>query len=318
MTLHGVRLVLLQEFRMRVRTGRWQWLLGSWTAVVWIFTGLLYIVLVGDSYYNEPVGVPLFGGLMLFVLGLILIVSPAITAQSINGDRERGTLATLQATLLTPTDIVMGKLLAGWAVGLIALATTLPAVAWSVAEGVTVLRAVVTLVVVALLIGVVCAVSLGLSSMLPRSITSTLLSYVYVFTLACGTVITFGLSSAVLSGNSGPTRDDLVWWMLAPNPFVVLADAAPQLPERRDARGEVIRQPDDPLGELGRGVRDIRRPPGYSCFDCYGASDDYRDSHPVWPFGLTFNLALGAGALVIARERLRAPADKLPQGTRIA
>jgi ABC-type transport system involved in multi-copper enzyme maturation permease subunit len=319
MTLRGVRLVLLQEFRMRVRTGRWQWLLGSWTAVVWIFTGLLYVVLEGDSYYNEPVGVPLFGGLMLFVLGLILLVSPAITAQSINGDRERGTLATLQATLLTPTDIVMGKLLAGWAVGLIALATTLPAVAWSVAEGVTVWRAIVTLAVVALLIGVVCAVSLGLSSMLPRSITSTLLSYVFVFALAVGTVIMFGLSSVMLSNRDGPTRDDLVWWMLAPNPFVVLADAAPQLPVQRDAKGEVIRQPDDPLGELGRGVRDIRRPPGYSCYDCYGYySDDYRNSHPVWPFGLTFNLALGAGALVIARERLRAPADKLPQGTRIA
>ena len=182
----------------------------------------------------------------------------------------------------------------------------------------TVLRAVVVLTVVALLIGVVCAVSLGLSSMLPRSITSTLLSYVFVFTLAGGTLIMFGLSSAVLARDNGPTRDDLVWWMLAPNPFVVLADAAPQLPVKRDSAGHVISQPDDPLGELGRGVRDIRRPPGEGCFDCYNDSGDYRDSHPVWPFGLAFNLALGIGALAIARERLRAPADKLPLGTRIA
>ena len=317
MTGSGVRLVLMQEFRMRVRTGRWQWLLGSWTAVVWIFTGLLYVVLAEDRYNDDPVGIPLFGGLMLFVLGPVLLVSPAVTAQSINGDRERGTLATLQATLLTPTDIVVGKLLAGWSVGLVALATTLPAVAWTVTEGVTVLRAVVTLVVVALLIGVVCAVSLGLSAMLPRSITSTLLSYVFVFAIGIGSPILFGLSSAVLATNTGPTRDDLVWWMLAPNPFVVLADSAPQLPPKRDPySGRMIPQPNDPLGELGREVRDVRRPPGYQ--RSYPERLDYPNDHPVWPLGLAFNLAMGAGALVIARERLRSPAHTLPLGTRIA
>jgi ABC-type transport system involved in multi-copper enzyme maturation permease subunit len=317
MTGSGVRLVLMQEFRMRVRTGRWQWLLGSWTAVVWIFTGLLYVVLADDQYNHDPIGIPHFGGLMLFVLGLILLVSPAITAQSINGDRERGTLATLQATLLTPTDIVVGKLLAGWGVGLVALATTLPAVAWTMTGGVTLLRAVVTLVVVALLIGVVCAVSLGLSAMLPRSITSTLLSYVFVFAIGIGSPILFGLSSAVLATNTGPTRDDLVWWMLAPNPFVVLADSAPQLPPKRDTyTGKMIPQPNDPLGELGREVRDVRRPPGYQ--RPYPESADYPNDHPVWPFGLAFNLAMGAGALVVARERLRTPAHTLPLGTRIA
>jgi ABC-type transport system involved in multi-copper enzyme maturation permease subunit len=317
MTLDGVRLVLLQEFRMRVRTGRWQWLLGSWTAVVWIFTGLLYVVLESDPYNDDPVGIPLFGGLMLFVLALILIVSPAITAQSINGDRERGTLATLQATLLTPTDIVLGKLLAGWAVGLVALATTLPAVAWSVAEGVTVLRATVTLMVVALLIGVVCAVSLGLSAMLPRSITSTLLAYVFVFAIGIGSPISFGLSTAVISIQSGHSREDLVWWTLAPNPFVVLADSAPQLPPKRNKwTGRLEPQPNDPLGELGRGVRDIRRPPGYH--RPYPEPVNDPGDRPVWPFGLAFNLALGAGALVVARERLRAPAQSLPVGVRIA
>lgn len=315
MTMHGVWLVLLQEFRMRVRTGRWQWLLGSWTAVVYIFTGLVYMVLDRDSYNEDPVGIPLFGSLMLFVLGLFLIVSPAITAQSINGDRERGTLATLQATLLTPTDIVIGKLLAGWSVGLVALATTLPAVAWTVIEGVTVLRAVVTLLVVALLVGVVCAVSLGLSALVPRSITSTLLAYVFVFALAAGSPIVFGLSAAILSGD-GSDRSDAVWWMLAPNQFVVLADAAPQLPLRRDRySGRLVRPPNDVLGGLGRAVRDIRS-------DSNHYYDDYpepaNDAPPVWPYGLAANLAMGAGALLIARRRLTAPADTLPRGVRIA
>jgi hypothetical protein len=153
--------------------------------------------------------------------------------------------------------------------------------------------------------------------MLPRSITSTLLAYVFVFAIGIGSPIVFGLSAAVISSQSGPTRDDLVWWTLAPNPFVVLADSAPQLPPKRDKySGRMIPQPNDPLGELGRGVRDIRRPPGNH--RPYPAPLNDPNDRPVWPFGLAFNLALAAGSLVVAREKLRAPAHTLPQGVRIA
>jgi len=156
MSLYGVMLVVRQEFRVRLRTGRWRWLLGSWVAVLLLFTALLDLSLTGAT---GPRGVPLFGGLMLFVLALVLIISPALTAQSVNGDRERGTLATLQVTRLTATEIAVGKLLAGWGVGLVALALALPFVGWSIVEGgMTVLRTFVVLLVVALLIGVVCAI----------------------------------------------------------------------------------------------------------------------------------------------------------------
>jgi hypothetical protein len=44
----------------------------------------------------------LYGGLMLFVLGLALLVVPALAAQSVNGDREcAATLAVLQVTRLS-------------------------------------------------------------------------------------------------------------------------------------------------------------------------------------------------------------------------
>ena len=52
----------------------------------------------------------------------------------------------------------MGKLAAGWSVGLAALGLTLPFVLWSVVEGgVGIGKVLVTMLVVALLIGVVCA-----------------------------------------------------------------------------------------------------------------------------------------------------------------
>jgi ABC-2 type transport system permease protein len=38
----------------------------------------------------------------------------------------------------------------------------------------------------------------------------------------------------------------------------------------------------------------------------------------VWPMGLAFLLALGAGSVVVAAQRLRTPIRRLPNGTRIA
>jgi ABC-2 type transport system permease protein len=310
MTARGVGLVVRQEFRVRLRTGRWRWLLGSWVVVVFLFTLLLDMALTDTT---EPHGVPLFGGLMLFVLGLVLVISPALTAQSINGDRERGTLATLQVTRLSAAEIAIGKLLAGWGVGLGALALTLPFVGWAILEGgMTIARTFVVLLIVALLIGVVCAISLGLSALLARSITSALLSYVAVFALTVGTVVAFGLSAGVIGGSRAPAQ---VWWMIAPNPFVVLADATPQLPPATDSDGRYVPRPTDPLGDMGRSVRQMRDPDYYD----YESEQVRRGSpQPVWPYGLTFDLLLGAAAVWAATRRLRTPADRLPRGVRVA
>jgi hypothetical protein len=140
---------------------------------------------------------------------------------------------------------------------------------------------------------------------------------VFVFALGVGSPILFGLSAAVIGAQPGTDREDLVWWVLAPNPFVVLADSAPQLPPKRDKySGRLVPQPNDPLGEVGRFVRDIRRPPDY--YRPYPAPVNRDNDLPVWPYGLAFNLALGAAGLVVAREKLKAPAHTLPQGARIA
>lgn len=320
----GAALVARQELRIRLRTGRWRWLLASWLVVVLLFTGLLKAALVtGEA--ERPHGVSMFGTLMLFVLALALLISPALAAQSINGDRERGTLATLQVTQLSPLEIALGKLAAAWVVGLVALGLTVPCVVWSVAEGgVGLVRPFVVMGLVALLIGVVCAVSQALSALLARSITSALMSYLAVFALTVGTLIAFGLvvpltSEKVYEEHRGgsyeidQTREDRVWWLLAPNPFVVLADAAPQQPPSFDpVTGDYVPQPFDPLGEIGRSVREIRLPPWERSY--YVAPEP----PPVWPYGLGFNLALGGAALYITTRRLRTPSRTLPRGIRIA
>ena len=364
LTTHGVRTVALQEFRLRIRAGRWRWLLGLWTGVVLLFALLLRLGLasVTPPEDDRPLGPALFGGVMLFVLGLGLLVVPALTAQSVNGDRERGTLATLQVTLLSAAEIALGKLVAAWGTALAFLGLTLPVVLWAMVEGGLPLGTVaVTLLVVAVLLGVVCALSQALSALLARSITSALVSYLTVFALTVGTLITFGLATALTNEKISETyeeqvfdpetgqavpgetrtatyettrvRPDRTWPLLAPNPFVILADAAPRLPRRIDPRtGRSVDNPLDPLGALGNAVREARRPPSTPAAEAYlepggtgpGGTGDpagaagRSEPGPVWPYGLVVDVLLAAGAVTLTVRRLRTPVRRLPRGVRIA
>ncbi|MFA1543905.1 ABC transporter permease [Actinomadura monticuli] len=324
MTARGIGLVARQEIRTRLRTGRWKALLAAWFLTV-NGLGLLFRLALeaGDDSADDRPGIPMFGGVLLGVLVLMLLVTPALSGQSINGDRERGTLATLQVTRLTPGEIALGKLAAAWGTGLVTLLLTLPVLLLPVAEGViSPIRAQAVLLVTGLLIGVVCAISQAWSAVLARSITSVLMSYITVFVLLAGTPVVYGIALQ-MTGEHRPTtygggytveHSERVWWLLAPNPVVVLADAAPRLPETEIVVGdEVIRRSpsSDPLGELSRSMRDIRQGERTSAAHAHGEA-------AVWPWGLAFDLALAAGAVVLTASRLRTPLYRVPRGVRVA
>ncbi|GAA2801377.1 ABC transporter permease [Saccharopolyspora taberi] len=343
--LSGIATVARQEFRVRLRTGRWRWLLLAWFLVIAAFSVLLRLALAVPEFDEGPTGIPLFGSVMLFVLGLAMLVAPALTAQSINGDRERGTLAPVQVTRLTPAEIVLGKLVAAWGTALVFIALTVPFVVWAILEGgVGIVRAVVVLLIVSLLVGVICAVAQGLSALFARGITATLMAFLLVFALSAGTLITFGLATVLTSREEtisyevpatdnmgypipgGPStvetytttvpHPEYVWWLLAPNPFVVLADSAPDPPLRFNQYSRRM-EPDtrlDPLGAIGEGVRETRLPPQVT----YSEDGARREGGAVWPWGLAFDVLLGAGSVWISIRRLRTPIRRPSPGVRIA
>jgi ABC-type transport system involved in multi-copper enzyme maturation permease subunit len=329
-----VWLVVTQEFRIRLRTGRWRWLLGAWLALLALFTLLLDLGLrAGFSSVPDDSlrGIPLFGFLMFFVLGSMLVISPALTAQTINGDRERDTLATLQVTMLRPAEIALGKLFASWSVGLVALALSVPFTGYAMVQGgVGVVRAVAVYGVVALLIGTVCAVSQALSASLARSITSALLSYVVTTTLAVGTLIVFVLALPLTEKPRTVTTWDgyqytvseshpeQVWWLLAPNPFVILADAAPRVPSCVVPSGQVSYIDNyDPLSMIGNDIRKLRTPDYWFVY-VPDSSLPKPEDKPVWPYGLGLSVLLGAASLAVTIWRLHTPTDRLPRGVRVA
>ena len=214
--------------------------------------------------------------------------------------------------------------------------------------------------------------------MLFRSITSAVLTYLTVAALTFGTVIAFLISMPILSTQQNvrvkvlpdsffqqaqpanpdgtnpiePTAADCVyvvreqsvlhtertWWLLALNPFVVVADAAP-------SRKALTYLGFEPLQMISDGARMARlgtTPDSNN--ECWpelsqsqlqvapgpvgGAPQDNPQQQrerdrlnkvpAVWPYGFVFLGLIGAASTWVAVRRLRTPIRKLPRGTRIA
>ncbi len=192
MSLHGIRTVARLELTQRVRASRWPLVLGVWVVVIGGITWLTWAAVNDEDFNQGPI---LYDVVTFCVLGLGMLIVPSLTATSINGDREHGVLATLQTTLLTAADIVVGKLVAAWAVAMVFLATALPflAFAW-LAGGLNAGRIAASLLVLALVLAVVCAIGLMFSALTARPVASAVLTYLTVAAFVFGSVISFGMA----------------------------------------------------------------------------------------------------------------------------
>ena len=380
MSLHGIRTVAVLELRQRVRTSRWPIVIGIWFLVIGAIAGLTWWAVTsqtgdGVTTLDRDRGTTLYDVVLFFVLGLGMLVVPSLTATSINGDREHGVLATLQTTLLTSADIIIGKLVAAWTISIAFLLAASPFLVWAwIAGGVEIGRMLLAVVVLVFVLAVVCALGLMFSTLTARAVSSAVLTYLAVAALTFGTVIAFLISIPILSTHQSvrvkmvpetwfqqhqpanpddktsyaePTAADCVyvvreqsvthmertWWLLALNPFVVVADAAP-------SRKPVTYLGFEPLQMISDGARTARMGvTPESLNECWpelqSASltqdgvqqpdqqqrlerDRLNKVHPVWPYGFVFLGVIGAASTWVAVRRLRTPVHKLPRGTRIA
>ncbi|MBE1875069.1 ABC transporter permease [Myceligenerans pegani] len=353
---HGLRTVTRLELRQRVRSTRWKLALVLWVVVVGVITGLTTWALTveaRDSYYTgtgEPLGGMIYSIVVFFVLFLGLLVAPTLSSGAINGDRNAGTLATLQVTMLSPAEIVLGKLAASWLAALAFLVASVPFILWALlAGGITALALVGTLFMLAVVLGVVCAIGLGFSAIVTKPSAAAVLTYLTIGTITAVLPILFGLLAPLT------TTDDQVrvwaetsydsetgfaegcewqthtipvwhhertWWMLAPNPFVLVADAQPLTAD--------IDEMDDMnlLAMLQYGVRYAMTDESTERNECWTGYDGPDPDAPVeetevtdrmaWPWGLGFDLLLGGAGVAVAVRRLRIPTGVLPKGTRVA
>lgn len=350
----GLRLIVGLELRQRVRGVAWYVLLGIFAILVGLVTMLLAFASAGANS-----GGWLYSIIVYFVLLLGTLVIPALSGNAINGERDAGTLATTQVTLVSSAQIVLGKFLAAWISSLAFLAVSLPFIAIALALGnVSALTLVISALILALELGFLAAIGVGLSGVITRPLFSIVVSYLVIAALSIGTLISFGLLGAVTRSDSTMTyigidsssydadtglavdpvctpprvhhskqpRFDLYWGILAANPYVVVADA---VPAAFDDHGN----PTNLFSTLSAGVRSLQKKPDlHTTFnDCAAAENGFQDQRttetmqeaynsavPSWFVGVGIHLLLAAGALFWAWRRTETPARRLPKGSRIA
>lgn len=334
--LAGLWLIVTLELRQRVRGVAWYVLLGIFVLLVAAVTVLLWL----SSSAWETGGGAVFSAVIFFVLLLGTLVSPALSGNAINGDRDIGTLATTQVTLISTAQLVLGKFIAAWITALAFLAAAVPFLLFGVTLGEVSLRTIaVSVLVLAAELGVIAAIGVGLSGIVTRPLFSIVVTYLIVAALSVGTPIAFALlgtatkSEQTLTPRAGcpdpvstteVPRFDRYWWVLAANPYVVVADASPGV-------FDVSGNPQDLFGWIAVGVRQAQVAPELQKESEYcdstgayfgtqqpTAREVYDAAVPSWFVGLGIHLALGAGALYWAWRRTVTPARRLPAGRRVA
>ncbi|MCR2793601.1 ABC transporter permease [Microbacterium sp. zg.Y625] len=342
MNVHRLATIARLELVQRMRSVAWYVLLGVFALLL---IGVTWLAFLAWGTSNER-GPGIYSTVVLITLLLAVLVSPTLSGNSINGDRDAATLAPVQVTLATTGEILVGKFLAAWATGLAFAVVAIPfLVIATAAGGVSGWVVLVSLVVLVVEIGVVSAIGTALSAILARPLFSVATTYLVVAALTVGTLIVFGLVGAgvrtevtqsyrvvtyqgdgIVCADRWETttfevpRFDTVWWVLAANPFVILADATPT---QYDARG----WPVDLFGQIKSGVRTAQQPPPSEqrydeCAPSTGDDTTPRDiiaeTVPSWFVGLGAQLLLAGGLMAWAYRRTRTPARTLPRGTRIA
>lgn len=354
------------ELRQRTRATRWRILLGVFfLAVTAVVFGLLWFITTtspadGRRTFDENLYFTVIG----FVGFLGVVIAPTMTATAINGDRKDATLAVVQATPATGLQLATGKLLGAWFASCALLLVVSPYLIWAIAvaqypPGYSILG----IVVVALIFLSYCGIGLGVSALIARPIGSAAVTQLTVLFLLIGLPILTALLIPTTESRVSAMRPDYtylgnstsvcrlaertvtvqhterIWWVLAPNPAVVLADAAAQRDHGRDTvrryadHGDTHLPSESGLGNLADLVSDLREPPNPkqdgACPTASGrdgdgivrltqSPDQYRHLGDSWYWGLLANLALGGIGLAFAARRLRVPAGRLPRGVRIA
>ena len=357
--LPGVGHVVSLELKQRMRSRGWYVMLAIWFGLTALVTWLTWASWTASQEAQRAnggfmppgpagPGAMIFEVVLAFVLLFALLVAPALSASAVNGDRAGGTLAILQVTLLDPGQILWGKFLAAWLAALAFLVASTPFLVVGVAlGGLTPGYVLVSVLMLAAEVAVVCAVGVGISALAGRPLFAIVVTYLAVAGLAVGTLIAFGLGSGLSQGTvmantpqyrvyeplsngpadpgytcAGPLREqpathtERVAWLLAMNPYVVVADAIPY----PDRSAQQVFPTSGAIEGISQGARQAMAGPEgtYPCANGKVQPTYLGQKTPLWPLGLGLQLVLSGLLLGLGWRALRTPARRLAKGTRIA
>ncbi len=355
-----VAVIVELELRQRLRTTRWKAsLIVAFVVTSLAVFGSMYLAVgvFGGTYTGWASN--LYALLLGFLLLLGIIVAPTLAATTINGDRKDATLAVVQDTGITNWQLALGKLIGSWVAGIALVAVAAPYLIWGLVEAPqSIWRSVLGIVVLALVFASYAGIGLGFSAVTARPAGSAVLTQSAVFFLLLGLPVAFGLlypttaqmhsvirTDTTVTDPSSPTptwtcqevtreeefhHHERIWWLLAPNPFFIVADAVSTTPENPTRTSDSIAQEVSQTlsavragpyigprtcDDISFGYVDQQAPTGHIARETAHQTSEMGDS---WYVGLGIYLMLGGLGYLVAARRLRIPAGKLPRGVRIA
>ncbi|MDO8363524.1 MAG: ABC transporter permease [Actinomycetota bacterium] len=310
--------VLGREIRERMRTGRAFVVLGVFLSLL-ILT--VYLVYQGTGSTGEiqvdlarqtRLGRDLYEWVLFVMLALVLFFVPGLTAGAIAGERERQTLLPLQVTLLRPSSILVGKVLAAMSFLVLLLVASLPVMMVAyLLGGIRVLDGLKGLGIVLLVAALLTVMVASLSSLAKRVQTATLMAYGFTALLILiGPLLYFTMR--VADGSKGNDLENPPAVLLVINPIAIVADAtAGSGSARQSDGGNVLRWSREQLVE----AKSYNGESWFAWFpdDDSGAQfrviNGRREGFPAWALG-TIALSLLAAVLsYFAVRRLRTPAE---------
>lgn len=229
--------IIIKELRSRMRGPR---PFITLTGMLILLSGITYVgYRLSQSYYNYYTGVTLsaqigqtlFTMLVFLLLLFILIITPAVTANSVSQEKENLTYEILMTTPLHPARILWGKLFSAMSYVFLLIFAAIPVASLIFVFGGVSMRDMVKSIIILIAIAVSIGVfGLLMSTILKRSARATVISYVVIAIFIIGTILIFGAIGVIT--NEEPPR-----WVLVMNPISVLASGLSNVNYNNYGRG---------------------------------------------------------------------------------
>lgn len=193
--------VLRREAKTSLRNWKIFYAVAGYILIVTAVAAIAIWQLMYNSYnasFNPSDMVTVYIGLTILQLVLVLLMTPAFTAGSISGERERQTLDLLLVTKMSPMSIVIGKFLSGLALIVLMVIATMPIFALIMYFGGTSIQYILSVTGYMILIcGVFGAVAIFFSTVFKKTVTSMVFTYICTGILCGGTIIVYALACSV-------------------------------------------------------------------------------------------------------------------------
>ena len=185
--------VLRREAKTTLRNWKIFYAVAGYVLIVTIVAAIAIWQFMYNSYnasFDPASMINVYIGLTVLQLVLVLLMTPAFTAGSISGERERQTLDLLLVTKMSPLSIVTGEFLSGLSLIALTIISTMPIFALIMYFGGTSISYIFAVTAYMLLIcGAFGAISIFFSTVFKKTVTSMVFTYICTGLLCGGTMV---------------------------------------------------------------------------------------------------------------------------------